>query len=120
MQIISVIICRNKSKVVILQRKSKKIMDKICSLQDVSRLYRQGINICIGCEYERCASCTEEHPAIHQDLVEVRWFNTAEVQPANGQKVIVRTQTGEVYFLTYPFNHTKYPQWWVLPKDNNQ
>lgn len=59
-----------------------------------------------------------EHPAIHQDLVEVRWFNTADVQPANGQKVIVRTQTGEVYFLTYPFNHTKYPQWWVIPKNN--
>lgn len=59
-----------------------------------------------------------EHPAIHQDLVEVRWFNTAEVQPANGQKVIVRRQTGEVYFLTYPFNHTKYPQWWVIPKNN--
>lgn len=59
-----------------------------------------------------------EHPAIHQDLVEVRWFNTADVQPANGQKVIVRTQTGEVYFLTYPFNHTKYPQWWVIPQDN--
>lgn len=60
-----------------------------------------------------------EHPAIHQDLVEVRWFNTAEVQPANGQKLIVRTQTGEVYFLTYPFNHTKYPQWWVVPQNNN-
>lgn len=60
-----------------------------------------------------------EHPAIHQDLVEVRWFNTAEVQPANGQKVIVRTQTGEVYFLTYPFSHTKYPQWWVIPQNNN-
>lgn len=60
-----------------------------------------------------------EHPAIHQDLVEVRWCNTAEVQPANGQKVIVRTQTGEVYFLTYPFNHTKYPQWWVIPQNNN-
>lgn len=60
-----------------------------------------------------------EHPAIHQDLVEVRWFSTAEVQPANGQKVIVRTQTGEVYFLTYPFNHTKYPQWWVIPKDTD-
>lgn len=59
-----------------------------------------------------------EHPAIHQDLVLVRWFNTAEVQPANGQKVIVRTQTGEVYFLTYPFNHTKYPQWWVIPQNN--
>ena len=59
-----------------------------------------------------------EHPAIHQDLVEVRWFNTADVQPANGQKVIVRTQTGEVYFLTYPFSHTKYPQWWVIPKNN--
>lgn len=59
-----------------------------------------------------------EHPAIHQDLVEVRWFNTAEVQPANGQKVIVRTQTGEVYFLTYPFSHTKYPQWWVIPQNN--
>ena len=60
-----------------------------------------------------------EHPAIRQDLVEVRWFNTAEVQPANGQKVIVRTQTGEVYFLTYPFSHTKYPQWWVIPKDTD-
>lgn len=59
-----------------------------------------------------------EHSAIHQDLVEVRWFNTAEVQPANEQKVIVRTQTGEVYFLTYPFNHTKYPQWWVIPQNN--
>lgn len=59
-----------------------------------------------------------EHPAIHQDIVEVRWFNTEEVQPANGQKVIVRTQTGEVYFLTYPFSHTKYPQWWVIPQNN--
>lgn len=59
-----------------------------------------------------------EHPAIHQDLVEVRWFNTADVQPANGQKVIVRTQTGEVYFLTYPFSHKKYPQWWVIPQNN--
>ena len=57
-----------------------------------------------------------EHPAVHQDLVEVQWYKTAEVQPANGQKVIVRTQTGEVYFLTYPFNHTKYPMWWVIPQ----
>lgn len=60
----------------------------------------------------------ENENHIHKDLVEVRWFNTAEVQPANGQKVIVRTQTGEVYFLTYPFNHTKYPQWWVIPQNN--
>lgn len=59
-----------------------------------------------------------EHPAIHQGLVEVRWFSTAEVQPKDKQRVIVRTQTGEVYFLTYPFNHTKYPQWWVIPKNN--
>ena len=57
-----------------------------------------------------------EHPAVHQDLVEVQWYKTAEVQPANGQKVIVHTQTGEVYFLTYPFNHTKYPMWWVIPQ----
>ena len=57
-----------------------------------------------------------EHLAVHQDLVEVQWYKTAEVQPANGQKVIVRTQTGEVYFLTYPFNHTKYPMWWVIPQ----
>ena len=57
-----------------------------------------------------------EHPAIHQDFVEVRWFKTAEVQPAHNQRVIVRTPTGEVYFLTYPFNHTKYPLWWVIPK----
>ena len=28
----------------------------------------------------RCA-LENEHPAIHQDLVEVRWFDTAEVQP---------------------------------------
>lgn len=59
-----------------------------------------------------------EHPAVHQDLVEVQWYKTAEVQPENGQKVIVRTQTGEVYFLTYPFNHTKYPMWWVIPQNN--
>lgn len=63
---------------------------------------------------------TEEHPAIHQDLVEVRWFDTAEVQPDNGQKVIVRTPTGEVYFLTYPFSHSKYPQWWVIPKESHE
>ena len=61
-----------------------------------------------------------EHPAIHQDLVEVRWFDTAEVQPDNGQKVIVRTPTGEVYFLTYPFSHSKYPKWWVLPKESHE
>lgn len=59
---------------------------------------------------------TDEHPAIHQDLVEVRWYKTAEVQPDNGQKVIVRTPTGEVFFLTYPFGHKKYPQWWVIPQ----
>ena len=57
-----------------------------------------------------------EHPAVHQDLVEVQWYKTSEVQPTNGQKVIVRTQTGEVYFRTYPFNHTKYPMWWVIPQ----
>lgn len=61
-----------------------------------------------------------EHPAIHKDLVEVRWFDTAEVQPDNGQKVIVRTPTGEVYFLTYPFSHSKYPQWWVIPKESHE
>lgn len=57
-----------------------------------------------------------EHPAVHQDLVEVQWYKTEEEKPANGQRVIVRTQTGEVYFLTYPFNHTKYPMWWVIPQ----
>ncbi len=60
----------------------------------------------------------ENEPAIPQDLIKVRWFNTAEVQPKDKQRVIVRTQTGEVYFLTYPFNHTKYPQWWVIPQNN--
>ncbi len=59
-----------------------------------------------------------EHLAIHQDLVEVRWFNTAEVQPRKNQKVIVRDTWGAQYFLTYPFNHTKYPQWWVIPQNN--
>lgn len=61
-----------------------------------------------------------EQPAVHKDLVEVRWFDTAEVQPDNGQKVIVRTPTGEVYFLTYPFSHSKYPKWWVLPKESHE
>lgn len=59
-----------------------------------------------------------EHPAIHQDLVEVRWFNTAEVQPKDKQRVIVQTATGEQYFMTYPFSHKKYPQWWVIPQNN--
>lgn len=59
-----------------------------------------------------------EHPAIHQDLVEVRWFNTAEVQPRKNQKVIVRDTWGAQYFLTYPFNHDKYPIWWVIPQNN--
>lgn len=63
---------------------------------------------------------TDEQPAIHKDLTEVRWFDTAEVQPDNGQKVIVRTPTGEVYFLTYPFSHSKYPKWWVLPKESHE
>lgn len=60
-----------------------------------------------------------EHPAIHQDLVEVRWFNTAEVQPRKNQKVIVQDTWGAQYFLTYPFNHDKYPMWWVIPQNNN-
>ncbi len=45
-----------------------------------------------------------EHPAIHQDLVEVRWLNTAELQPANGQKVIVRTQTSSLLARCAPYN----------------
>lgn len=36
----------------------------IQSLADVSRLYRQGVNICIGCEYERAAACTEDRITI--------------------------------------------------------
>ena len=57
-----------------------------------------------------------EHPAIHQDLVEVRWYRTAEVQPAHNQRVIVQTNLEQQYFLTYPFNHAKYPLWWVIPQ----
>lgn len=45
-----------------------------------------------------------EHPAIHQDIVEVRWFKTAEVQPANGQKVIVLTQTSSLLARCAPYN----------------
>ena len=61
-----------------------------------------------------------EHPAIHQDLVEVRWYRTAEVQPAHNQRVIVQTDMGCQYFMTYPFNHSKYPLWWVIPKGTDQ
>lgn len=45
-----------------------------------------------------------------------RWIVTAEQLPAAGQKVIVKTKEGCVYFLTYPFNHDKHPYWWVLPE----
>lgn len=53
-------------------------MDKICSLQDVSRLYRQGINICICCEFERCAVLYDlpvlgyQVPAVVGDTAEQR------------------------------------------------
>lgn len=57
-----------------------------------------------------------EHPAVHQDLVEVKWYKTAEVQPRENQRVIVQDTWGAQYFLTYPFSHTKYPMWWVIPQ----
>lgn len=34
-----------------------------------------------------------EHPAIHQDLVEVRWFNTADVQPEQNCAAETKKQT---------------------------
>lgn len=59
-----------------------------------------------------------EQPAIHQDLVEVRWYKTAEVQPHENQRVIVQDAHGCQYFMTYPFNHIKYPLWWVIPQND--
>lgn len=59
---------------------------------------------------------TDEHPAIHQDLVEVQWYKTAEVQPKENQRVIVQDAHGAQYFMTYPFSATKYPLWWVIPQ----
>lgn len=56
--------------------------------------------------------------AIHQDLTEVRWYKTAEVQPRENQRVIVQDAHGAQYFMTYPFSHTKYPLWWVIPQNN--
>ena len=32
----------------------------IQTLKDVSTLYAKGINICVGCKYERYASCTDD------------------------------------------------------------
>ena len=62
---------------------------------------------------------TDEHPAIHQDLVEVQWYKTAEVQPKENQRVIVQDAHGAQYFMTYPFSDTKYPLWWVIPQASN-
>ncbi|MCM1301941.1 MAG: hypothetical protein NC226_09490 [Bacteroides cellulosilyticus] len=33
---------------------------KITSFDQVDALYRKGVNICIGCPYERAASCVPE------------------------------------------------------------
>lgn len=35
-------------------------MKQIKTLDDVSSLYRNGINICIGCIFEHNASCTQD------------------------------------------------------------
>lgn len=51
-------------------------------------------------------------------VVHSQWLKTAEVQPHENQRVIVQTATGEQYFMTYPFSHTKYPLWWVIPQNN--
>lgn len=33
---------------------------KIVSFKQVNELHKKGINLCIGCKYERCASCTDD------------------------------------------------------------
>ncbi len=33
-------------------------------MEDVSRLYREGLNLCIGCIYERTASCSDDRLSI--------------------------------------------------------
>ena len=35
-------------------------MEAIISFNQVNALQRQGIDLCKGCEYEHCASCTDE------------------------------------------------------------
>lgn len=47
-----------------------------------------------------------------------RWYTTADNPPQAGQKVIVKTATGEQYFLTYPFSSVKYPKWWCIPEED--
>ncbi len=42
---------------------------EIKTLADVSQLYKQGIDICKGCEYERYAACGKERvPTCNKQL----------------------------------------------------
>lgn len=44
-------------------------------------------------------------PVIHKDLIEFKWISIAECTPAHNEKVIVRTNDGCMYFLSYPYDH---------------
>lgn len=56
-------------------------------------------------------------PVIHKDLLEFKWINILDEQPQRDEKVIIKTNDGCMYFLSYPYDHTKYPYWWPIPKD---
>lgn len=60
---------------------------------------------------------TVDTPA-EQQPAPAQWYTTADNPPRAGQKVIVKTSTGEQYFLTYPFSAVKYPKWWVIPEED--
>ena len=54
-------------------------------------------------------------PVIHKDLIEFKWRHILAEQPERDQKVIVRTNDGCMYFLSYPYSHEKHPYWWPMP-----
>lgn len=54
-------------------------------------------------------------PVIHKDLIEFKWRHILAEQPEHDQKVIVRTNDGCMYFLSYPYDHKKHPWWWPMP-----
>lgn len=96
--------------------------EMISQLRDVYRLIDDAIDMLDDARMltdDVRNALTDEHPAIHQDLVEVQWYKTAEVQPKENQRVIVQDAHGAQYFMTYPFSHTKYPLWWVMPQASN-
>ena len=85
---------------------------KQMNLEDIAYRLRQ-----LAREAETMAATTDAM-VLTEKYAPAQWYTTADNPPRTGQKVIVKTSTGEQYFLTYPFSAVKYPKWWVIPEED--